>query len=182
MPKILLLSCCAPCSCGVIAQMAEQKEDVTVLFYNPNIRPREEYEKRLLENKRVCEKYDVPFVALPYETRAWEEATADKPFMERGPRCSACFRFRLTRAAEYAKALGFDYFTSVLGVSRYKDLNQVNKQAEKASRLIGVPYDFTNWRKGGLQEKTNALIKEMNLYCQDYCGCTPTKAHSKKKS
>ena len=104
-----------------------------------------------------------------------------KPFMERGPRCSACFYLRLTRAAEYAKANGFDCFTSVLGISRYKDLNQVNEQAEKASIAIGIPYDFTNWRKGGLQEKTNALVKELDIYCQNYCGCTPPQHEEKKK-
>ena len=175
MTKTLLLSCCAPCSCGVIAEMAERKEDITVLFYNPNIYPKEEYERRLLENKRVCETYGIPFVTLPYERTAWEECVQDKPFMERGPRCSACFRFRLARAARYAKENGFEKFTSVLGISRYKDLNQVNEQAEKVSTEEGIPYDFTNWRKGGLQEKTNELAKQLNLYRQDYCGCTPRK-------
>ena len=175
MTKTLLLSCCAPCSCGVIAELAEKKENVTVLFYNPNIYPKEEYERRLLENKRVCEAYDIPFVALPYERQVWEQATKNLPFQERGPRCSACFKLRLERCARYAKENGFDCFTSVLGFSRYKDLNQINKLAEIISNNQNIPYDFTNWRKGGLQEKTNELAKQLNLYRQDYCGCTPRK-------
>jgi len=175
MTKTLLLSCCAPCSCGVIAEMAEKKEDITVLFYNPNIYPKEEYERRLLENKRVCETYGIPFIALPYEREEWEKAVKDIPFMERGPRCSACFRFRLARTARYAKENGFEKFTSVLGISRYKDLNQVNEQAEKISEEENIPYDFTNWRKNGLQEKTTELSKQLNLYRQNYCGCTPKK-------
>lgn len=175
MTKKLLLSCCAPCSCGVISELAEKKEDITVLFYNPNIYPKEEYERRLLENKRVCETYGISFVALPYEREEWEHATKNLPFQERGPRCSACFYFRLLRAARYAKENGFDCFTSVLGFSRYKDLNQINALAEEISNAEEFPYDFTNWRKGGLQEKTNKIIKQMNLYCQNYCGCTPKK-------
>lgn len=170
--KLLLLSCCAPCSCGVIATLAKQGRDFTVLFYNPNIDSEAEYQKRLLENQRVCQQFGVPFVSLAYEPQVWLSAVqglGQEP--ERGRRCSVCFELRLTRAAQYAKAHGFTVFSSVLGISRHKDLAQVNAAAQRAEETTGVPYDTTNWRKGGLEELRRALNQEMQLYNQSYCGC-----------
>lgn len=170
--KLLLLSCCAPCSCGVIQKLASQGRSFTVLFYNPNIDGEEEYEKRLEENKRVCARFGVAFVQLPYEPEVWRRAVKgleNEP--ERGRRCSACFALRLERAAQYARENGFTAFSSVLGISRHKDLEQVNAQARMAAQKQGVPYDETNWRKGGLEEIRRALIKEMQIYNQTYCGC-----------
>jgi len=173
--KLLLLSCCAPCSCAVISYLAEQKKDFTVLFYNPNITPESEYQKRLAENKRVCEHFGVPFVDLPYQPQVWAQCTQgleNEP--ERGRRCSACFELRLRQAMLYAKANGFDAVTSVLGFSRYKDLEQVNAAAQKMSEETGVPYDMTNWRKGPMQALQTQLLRELNIYRQNYCGCAPS--------
>lgn len=170
--KLLLLSCCAPCSCGVIKHLAQQGRPFTVLFYNPNIDTQEEYQKRLAENQRVCEKFNVPFVSLPYEPHVWCAAVQgleNEP--ERGKRCSVCFELRLKRAAQYAKENGFTCFSSVLGISRHKDLDQVNAAAARAATAEGIPYDTTNWRKGGLEELRRALNQEMQLYNQTYCGC-----------
>lgn len=170
--NLLLLSCCAPCSCGVIQKLALQGRTFTVLFYNPNIDREEEYQKRLAENKRVCERFGVPFVNLPYEPEVWRAAVKgleNEP--ERGKRCAACFALRLKKAAAYAKENGFTAFSSVLGLSRHKDLEQVNRAALAAAQVKGVPYDLTNWRKGGTQELGRALIKEMQIYNQTYCGC-----------
>ncbi|MDD4556467.1 MAG: epoxyqueuosine reductase QueH [Alphaproteobacteria bacterium] len=172
--KILLLSCCAPCSCAVIEKMAQEGKDLTVAFYNPNIRPFEEYERRLHENKRLCREYDIPFVDLEYDNERWCELTSgleDEP--ERGNRCSICFHMRLKRVMEYAIENGFDAVASVLGVSRYKNLAQVNAQAQKASQETGVAYIEIEARKGGMQERRDELVKELNLYHQDYCGCKP---------
>lgn len=172
--KILLLSCCAPCSCAVIKKMAEEKKDFAVVFYNPNIRPFSEYQKRCEENKRVCELYQVPFIELEYDNKRWCEVTQgleNEP--ERGSRCSICFHLRLKRVMEYAKANGFTAVASVLGVSRYKNLNQVNEMAQKASKETNVPYVHIEGRKNGMQEIRMQLIKELNLYNQDYCGCKP---------
>ena len=170
--KLLLLSCCAPCSCGVIAHLAEQHKNFTVLFYNPNIDTAEEYQKRLLENKRVCERFGVPFVTLTYEPEVWRAAVQGlETEPKRGKRCRVCFELRLQKAAEYAKAHGFTVFSSVLGISRYKDLNQVNAAADVVAARTQVPYDKTNWRKGGLEELRHALNQEMQLYNQSYCGC-----------
>ena len=173
---MLLLSCCAPCSCGVIKKLAEEGRSFSVLFYNPNIAPQEEYFKRLTENERLCRHYGVDFVHLPYEPELWQAAIKgyeNEP--ERGERCFKCFLMRLRRAAAFAKANGFDSFSSVLGVSRHKDMAQVNRAGLLAARQEDIPYDTFNWRKGGLEELRRAVNKELNLYNQDYCGCPYSK-------
>jgi len=172
--KILLLSCCGPCSCAVIKTMAQEKKDFAVVFYNPNIRPMQEYEKRRDENKRVCDLYHVPFIELEYDNERWCDLTKgleNEP--ERGKRCSVCFEMRLKRAMEYALDNGFTAVSSVLGVSRYKNLNQVNEAANLASQKTGCPYVHIEGRKGGMQELRAQLIKELALYNQNYCGCKP---------
>lgn len=179
--KILLLSCCAPCSCAVIKTLAEQKKDFAVVFYNPNIRPFAEYIKRRDENKRVCEFYGVPFVELEYDNERWCELTLgleNEP--ERGKRCSLCFYMRLKRVMNYAKENGFTAVASVLGVSRWKNLAQVNEAAYKASAETFMPYLEIEGRKGGMQELRASLIKELNLYNQTYCGCKPQTAKEKE--
>ena len=170
----LLLSCCAPCSCAVIKKLDDDGVDFSVLFYNPNIRPYDEYRKRCEENKRVCEKYGIKFIELEYDNDRWCELTAglyDLP--ERQKRCSICFGMRLRRTFEYAKENGFDAVASVLGVSRYKDLNQVNEVALAEANRAGMKYIEIEGRKGGMQELRNQLIKDLALYNQDYCGCKP---------
>lgn len=172
--SFLLLSCCAPCSCAVIKKLADEKTDFSVLFYNPNIRPYEEYRKRCDENKRVCEKYGIKFIEIEYDNERWCKLTKGLENMpERQKRCSICFTMRLRRTFEYAKENGYDAVASVLGVSRYKDLNQVNEVALSEAERAGMPYIEIEGRKGGMQELRNHLIKELNLYNQDYCGCKP---------
>ena len=164
--KILLLSCCAPCSCAVIEKMAREGKDFAVAFYNPNIVPAAEYEKRRDDQ--------IPFIELEYDNDRWREAAIgleNEP--ERGRRCDVCFRLRLKRVMDYAKANGFDVVASVLGVSRYKDLAQVNRAAAAAAAESGVPYLEIEGRKGGMQDRRQQLIKELSLYAQDYCGCRP---------
>lgn len=170
--KLLVLSCCAPCSCGAIKHLVQGGTSVTVLFYNPNIFPRQEYEKRRDEQARVCRALGANFVELPYEPEKWDRAVAgleNEP--ERGRRCSVCFQMRLAAAQAYAKANGFEAVTSVLGVSRYKDLQQVNRAACLAWIKGGKPYWAKDWRKDGLEELRRALIQEFKMYQQTYCGC-----------
>ena len=170
--KILLLSCCAPCSCAVIRKMKDDGLDFAVLFYNPNIHPQTEYEKRRDEQKNLCQKWDIEFIELEYNPKDWLKMAApyqDEP--ERGKRCSLCFEFRLNRAMQYAKQHGFSGVASVLGVSRWKDLSQVNRAADIASQKTGVPYIEIEGRKHGMQENRLNLIKELKLYNQTYCGC-----------
>lgn len=170
--KFLLLSCCAPCSCAVVEKLAQEKESFDVIFYNPNIRPQAEYQKRCEENKRVCEHYGISFIELEYDNERWcalTQGLENEP--ERGKRCSICFHMRLKRVMEYALDNGYSAVASVLGVSRYKNLAQVNQAAYQASEETKVPYIEIEGRKGGLQERRQQLIKELNLYSQDYCGC-----------
>ena len=126
------------------------------------------------ENKRLCEMYQIPFVELEYDNERWCTLTKgleNEP--ERGARCSICFYMRLKRVMEYAKDNGYAGVGSVLGVSRYKNLAQVNQAADKASAETGVPYIEIEGRKGGMQERREQLIKELSLYSQNYCGCKP---------
>lgn len=179
--KLLLASCCAPCSVGVIERLKEQGVDFTVLFYNPNIRPQEEYERRLNENKRVCREAGVPFVELAYEPAVWQEAVKgleNEP--ERGKRCSVCFRLRLAKAAQYAKENGFTHFTSVFGISRFKNFEQVCAAGKAVEKEWQIPYDTTNWRKNGGLEFAERLGREKNLYRQTYCGCRPRVVEKKE--
>lgn len=172
--KMLLLSCCAPCSCAVIKQLAENKKDFTVVFYNPNIRPFEEYQKRRDENLRVCQLYNVPFIELEYDNELWCQTVKgleNEP--ERGKRCNLCFYIRLKRVMAYAKENKFTTVASVLGVSRYKNLNQVNAMADLAAREIGISYTEIEGRKNGMQDLRAELIQKLGLYNQTYCGCKP---------
>lgn len=172
--KLLLLSCCAPCSVGVINRLHEEGTNFTVLFYNPNIQPKEEYIRRRDENERICRELEVPFVELPYHPDQWIVATQgleNEP--EKGKRCDACFFLRLKEAARYARENGFTRFSSVLGISRFKDFDQVCRAGQKASEAENIPYDITNWRKNGGLEYAERLSKEKNLYRQTYCGCRP---------
>lgn len=167
--KIVLLSCCAPCSCAVVEKMAEA---LCVVFYNPNIRPFDEYVKRREENRKLCGKYGATFIELEYDPERWDALTKGlEGEPERGKRCDICFKMRLSRVMEYAKANGFDKAASVLGVSRHKDLEQVNRAAALASAETGVDYVFIEGRKDGMQERREELIKELGLYEQKYCGC-----------
>lgn len=172
--KILLLSCCAPCSIEVILRLKQLGYNFAVLFYNPNIRPFEEYQKRLQENKRLCEEEGVSFIELPWENEKWCETIKgleNEP--ERGQRCAKCFKLRLERAAQFAKEKGFTHFTSVLGISRYKNFDQVTNIALQVASTENIPYITTNWRKNGGEDLRAKLAKERGLYHQTYCGCTP---------
>ena len=155
--NILLLSCCAPCSCAVIKKMAEEKKNFSVVFYNPNIRPFSEYEKRRDENQRVCNQYGVNFIELEYDNEHWCQAIKgfeNEP--ERGNRCSICFHLRLKKVMQYALENNFTSVASVLGVSRYKNLDQVNQMAEKASKEK-VSFNTENINRTGWKAKLDQL-------------------------
>ncbi len=173
MENLLLLSCCAPCSAGVIKELAAEGKQFSVLFFNPNIAPFQEYQKRLNANKKVCEHFGINFIKLPPDHNAWlkEVAKGFESEPERGARCKRCFLYRLKQAAKYAKENGFTEFSSVLGISRYKDLQSVNAAAELVQKEFDIPYDFTNWRKNSGEQEGIKVVKELNLYIQKYCGC-----------
>ena len=135
------------------------------------------------EQQKLCAIWDIEFIEMEYDPENWLKATLpykDEP--ERGARCSLCFELRLQKVMTYAKAHGFACVASVLGVSRWKNLSQVNAAAAAASAKTGVPYLEIEGRKHGMQEARLALIKELMLYNQDYCGCVYSRHNGKSSA
>ncbi|RXE15216.1 hypothetical protein DB817_10715, partial [Xanthomonas perforans] len=149
--KVLLHSCCAPCSGEVMEAMLASGIDYTIFFYNPNIHPRKEYELRKDENVRFAEQFGVPFIDADYDRDNWfERARGMENEPERGVRCTMCFDMRFERTALYAHEHGFPVITSSLGISRWKNMQQINDCGIRAaSRYPGLMYWEYNWRKGG---------------------------------
>jgi len=171
--KVLLHSCCAPCSGELIQAMVASGIDFTIFFYNPNTHPRKEYEIRKNENIRYAEKLNVPFVDGDYDTSNWFVRVKGLEFEpERGQRCATCFDMRFERTALYAHEHGFGVITSSLGISRWKDMEQVNSCGVRAaSRYENMVYWTYNWRKNGGSERMYTIAKREGFYQQEYCGC-----------
>ncbi len=171
--RVLLHSCCAPCSGEVMEAMVASKIDFTIFFYNPNIHPRREYELRKDENIRFANEFGVPFVDADYDRDNWfERARGMENEPERGARCTMCFDMRFERTALYAHEHGFPVMTSSLGISRWKDMQQVTGAGVRAaSRYPGLMYWEHNWRKGGGSARMVEISKRESFYQQEYCGC-----------
>ena len=171
--EILLHSCCAPCAGDVMNEITRSGISYTILFYNPNIHPRKEYNLRKEENKRYAKKLNVPFVDLDYDRDGWFQRTKgyeNEP--ERGYRCTLCFDMRFERTALYAKENGFKVFTSTLGTSRWKNMEQINGCGIRAaSDYQNLTYWTYNWRKGGGANRMIEISKAEKFYQQEYCGC-----------
>jgi predicted adenine nucleotide alpha hydrolase (AANH) superfamily ATPase len=175
--KLLLHVCCATCSGGIIEKLLGEGWDLTVFFANPNIHPAEEYEKRKTDVKRFCAKLNVPFIDADYDPDAWfARIKGNENAPERGPRCAACFALRLERTAAYAQANGFPVFATSLGISRWKNLDQVNAAGQAAARLTpDVRFWDCNWRKGGGADFRFEVARREGFYQQTYCGCVFSK-------
>lgn len=171
--KIVLHSCCAPCSTAMVDYLVEQDIKPLIYYYNPNIFPQEEYDIRKAENKRYAEALGLDFVDADYNHEEWKEKTYDlRDEPERGTRCMQCFKIRLKKTAEYAYEHGYSLFATTLATSRWKDLEQINEAGEHAAALYpGITFWANNWRKKGLAEKQAGIIKEYDFYRQQYCGC-----------
>ncbi|MCW2389938.1 putative adenine nucleotide alpha hydrolase (AANH) superfamily ATPase [Sphingobium sp. B11D3B] len=171
--KVLLHSCCAPCSGEVMEAMTASGIDYTIFFYNPNIHPREEYLLRKEENIRFAEQHNIPFVDADYDTVNWfKRAKGMENEPERGARCTMCFDMRFERTALYAHEHGFPVITSSLGISRWKNMNQINDCGERAAaHYPGIKYWTFNWRKGGGAARMIEISKRERFYQQEYCGC-----------
>ncbi len=147
--------------------------DYTIFFYNPNIHPLKEYELRKQENIRFAEKHGVPFIDADYDTDAWfARAKGMENEPERGIRCTMCFDMRFERTALYAYEHGFPVITSSLGISRWKNMEQINDCGHRAAapypRLVYWDY---NWRKHGGSQRMIEISKREHFYQQEYCGC-----------
>ncbi len=170
---VLLHSCCAPCAGELMEAMIASGINLTIFFYNPNIHPRVEYEIRKNENIKFAQKMNIPFVDADYDTSNWfgrVKGLEMEP--ERGIRCTACFDMRFERTALYAHEHGFKVITSSLGISRWKDMNQINGCGLRAAeRYEGMAYWTYNWRKEGGSQRMYEISKRENFYQQEYCGC-----------
>lgn len=169
-PRLLLHSCCGPCSSYVLEYLSDYF-DITLFFYNPNIQPAEEYEKRLSAQKQLLErakyKNPVAFLAGEYEPQRFFEAVKGlENCREGGARCEKCFELRLSKAAEIAKKGGFDYFVTTLTVSPHKNAVLINEIGGRYQNYL--PSDFKK-REG--YKRSIILSKEYELYRQGYCGC-----------
>jgi len=171
--RVLLHSCCAPCSGEVMEAMLASGVDYTIFFYNPNIHPEREYRLRKDENVRFAEAHGVAFVDADYDTDNWfARAKGLEWAPERGARCTMCFDMRFERTALYAHEHGFAVMTSSLGISRWKNMAQINDCGVRAaSRYEGLSYWDYNWRKGGGAARMIEISKREAFYQQEYCGC-----------
>jgi predicted adenine nucleotide alpha hydrolase (AANH) superfamily ATPase len=171
--KVLLHSCCAPCAGEIMEAMQASGIDLTIFFYNPNIHPRREYEIRKQENIRFARKMNIPFVDADYDTDNWFKRIKGLEWSpERGERCTMCFDMRFERTALYAFEHGFKVITSSLGLSRWKNMEQINGCGERAAaRYPQMVYWTYNWRKQGGSQRMYEIAKREEFYQQEYCGC-----------
>lgn len=171
MKKLLLHSCCGPCSTVCIERLKDEY-DLIIFYFNPNIEPKEEYEKRKEEQKKVCEHFDVPFVDCDYDNSGWHDFVKGfESEPEGGARCQKCFYFRLLETAKYAKNNNFDLFSTTLTVSPYKNTAVVNSVGKAISESLNMPFLEESFKKKDGYLRSVALSKELNLYRQHYCGC-----------
>lgn len=178
-PKVLLHSCCAPCSSYVIEYLANYF-NITVLYYNPNISPLEEYLKRKEEQIRLINcmdvKYNVNILDCDYDNDIYECAIRGLELEpERGSRCTVCFNLRLDKTAKIAKDNNFDYYATTLTLSPYKNAKLINEIGFELEKKYNVKYLASDFKKRNGYKRSIELSKIYNLYRQDYCGCKYSK-------
>lgn len=174
-PTLLLHSCCAPCSSYVIEYLSSHFS-ITVFYYNPNIYPDLEYEKRVEEQMRFIKefptKYPVKFIAGAFEKERFYEAVKGLEHeKEGGERCFCCYRLRLCETAKLAKQMGMDYFTTTLSISPLKNAAKLNEIGEELAKEYGVAYLCSDFKKKNGYKRSVELSEEYGMYRQDYCGC-----------
>ena len=179
-PTLLLHSCCAPCSSYVLEYLSRYFS-IVLFYYNPNISPQEEYEKRVAEVRRLLQEMPlagpVTLTLGDYEPeRFFDLAKGHEAEPEGGDRCTLCYRLRLTEAAQAAKDLACDYFTTTLSISPYKNAEKLNTIGAELAKEYGVPYLFSDFKKRNGYKRSIELSREYNLYRQNYCGCVYSRA------
>jgi len=179
--KVLLHSCCGPCSTAVIEKL-KADYDVTVFYFNPNIHPEEEYQHRKQEQQKVCQRLGVPYLDgeyNPQEFFSFGEAMATEP--EGGARCKECFFLRMRKTAELAKEQAYDYFDTTLSVSPHKNYDVISQVGETLEKELAVKYLGGNYKKQDGYKRSIELSKEYGLYRQNYCGCIYSNWNLKEK-
>lgn len=173
-PSLLLHACCAPCLTAVFADLKDEFE-VTVYWFNPNISPVEEHEKRLLALRDFCTKFEISLIEdenYQEENFSWTkiaEPFASEP--EGGKRCDRCIKYRLLKTAELAKQKKFDYFATTLSVSPHKNTDQINKIGQEVADKMKVKFLDRNFKDNNGYKRSIQYCKELNIYRQNYCGC-----------
>ena len=174
-PRVLLHSCCGPCSSSVLESLTEHFQ-VTLLWYNPNLYPEAEFDKRLRTQLQLIEaaglKDRVQVLSEPWRSGEYYQAVAgleNEP--EHGGRCTECFRLRLRETARLAKSLSYDYFCTTLTLSRHKNAQLINRLGEEIGREFGVRWLPSDFKKKGGELRSTELSRQYGLYRQDYCGC-----------
>ncbi len=171
--RVLLHTCCAPCSSAIIECLMKHSITPTIYYCNPNIYPLEEYEIRKNECSRYAKSLGLEIIDADYDHESWlQEMKGLELEPERGPRCLKCFKYRLLKTAQYAREHDFKVITTTLASSRWKSLEQIEEAGHYAeSQVPEVTFWAQNWRKGGLSERRIQIIKEYGFYNQQYCGC-----------
>ena len=184
-PRLLLHSCCAPCSSYVLEYLTEYF-DITVYYYNPNISPMGEYEKRIAEQKRLISemkfKNSVSFIEGTYNHDEFISLTRGlENLPEGGERCSLCYEMRLEAAAQKAAEINADYFTTTLSVSPYKNTAKLNTIGLKLAMEYGIPYLVSDFKKNNGYKRSIELSTEYGLYRQNFCGCIFSKKEAEER-
>lgn len=172
---LLLHACCAPCSSTVLERLGNFF-NISILYYNPNITNKDEYEKRLEEIRKFTSsfdtKYSIEVISGRYEPKEFFDiARGLENEPERGKRCYKCYELRLRETAKIAKEKGFDYFTTTLSLSPYKDAKWINEIGEELEKELEVKFLYSDFKKKNGYKRSIELSNEFNLYRQDYCGC-----------
>ena len=181
-PKLLLHSCCAPCSSYCLEYLS-QFFSITIFYYNPNISPENEYIHRVEEQKRLISelpaKHKISFAESNYDPGEFYNAVKGlENEKEGGERCFVCYRLRLQKAAQLAKELGFDYFTTTLSISPLKNAAKINEIGEDIAEKVGIKHLPSDFKKKNGYKRSIELSKEYSLYRQNYCGCVFSKRGS----
>ena len=184
-PKLLLHSCCAPCSSAVL-EMLVDVFDITLYFYNPNISEESEFLFRLEELKRLIVEMglkQVRIISPEYNNSEFFDISKGmEELLEGGKRCEKCYWLRLENSAMYAKENGYDYFTTTLSISPYKNAQWLNEIGLELEKKYGVKYLCSDFKKGNRYKRSCELSKEYNLYRQNFCGCIYSKIQSEKRT
>ncbi|NMB92022.1 MAG: epoxyqueuosine reductase QueH [Parcubacteria group bacterium] len=176
---LLLHTCCAPCALPLLEYLLTFKkaEDIVLYFYNPNIFPRAEYDKRLEALKTIAKIYHLKLIVGTYEHQNWLEYlrnSLEKPlnsYQENQERCLKCFEFRLKQAIHWAAENHFEEWATTLSVNRFKDTNFINKYSQQLSQQFGIKYLPLNLDPYKTYQRERELVKAYNIYSQKYCGC-----------
>lgn len=182
-PKLLLHSCCGPCSSYTILFL-NKYFDLDIFYSNDNIYPYEEFLRRSEEQKRLVKElgFNINVVVDTYDSKRYYDAVSGLENLgEHSKRCYMCYKLRLKRAAEYAKNNGYEYFTTTLSISPYKNASWINELGYMLEDEIGIKYLYSDFKKEEGYKESIRLSREYNLYRQDYCGCVFSKEERDKK-